>query len=43
MLAAGKVYTVTTDSLIAQVQVEDNCEVADTRRVAPLRTLFRML
>ena len=41
MLAAGKVYTVTTDSLLAQVAVEDQCALDGVP--SPVRLMLRML
>ncbi len=41
MLAGGKVYTVTTDSLFAQTAVEDQCAV--DARPGPVRLMLRML
>jgi len=43
MLSAGKVYTVTTDSLAAQYAPEGACELASEARPAPVRVLLRML
>lgn len=44
MLSAGKVYTVTTDSLASHYAgSEDECALATDARPAPIRSLLRML
>lgn len=43
MLSAGKVYTVTTDSLSAQYGSEDHCELTHDAGPVPVRKLLRML
>ncbi len=43
MLAAGKIYTATTDSLAAQYGYAEQCNVAADAGLARLRMLIRML